>query len=80
MTSETGRSLPDEPEPYARRAGAGSSVWYMGCLFGMLAGVEDTGGRFRLLEMVAPRGREPSRHLHLRDDEGFYVLEGDATF
>ena len=30
--------------------------------------------------MVAPKGREPSRHLHRADDEGFYVLEGNVTF
>jgi uncharacterized cupin superfamily protein len=32
------------------------------------------------MEMVAPTGREPSRHLHHTDDEGFYVLEGNVTF
>jgi quercetin dioxygenase-like cupin family protein len=52
----------------------------MDCLFGILAASEDTGRRFGLMEMVAPKGREPSRHLHYSDDEGFYVLEGDVTF
>jgi quercetin dioxygenase-like cupin family protein len=52
----------------------------MGCLFTVLAASEDTGGRFGLLEMVLPKGREPSRHLHRHDDEGFYVLEGRLTF
>jgi quercetin dioxygenase-like cupin family protein len=37
-------------------------------------------GVFGLMEMVAPTGREPSRHLHHTDDEGFYVLEGNVTF
>ncbi len=66
--------------PYTRRADRGSSMWYMGCLFTVLAASEDTGGRFGLLEMVVPKGREPSRHLHRHDDEGFYVLEGRLTF
>ena len=61
--------------PYTRRAGRGSSMWYMGCLFTVLAASEDTEGRFGLLEMVVPKGREPSRHLHRHDDEGFYVGE-----
>jgi quercetin dioxygenase-like cupin family protein len=52
----------------------------MGCLFSVLAGSEDTGGRFGLIELVAPKGLEPSRHLHYHDDEGFYVLEGSVTF
>jgi quercetin dioxygenase-like cupin family protein len=57
-----------------------SSVLYMDCLFSVLAGSEETDGRFGLMEMVAPKGREPSRHLHYTDDEGFYVLEGNLTF
>lgn len=65
---------------YARSMDRGSSVSYMDCLFSVLAGSEETDGRFGLMEMVAPRGREPSRHLHHRDDEGFYVLEGEVTF
>ena len=66
--------------PYTRRAGRGSSMWYMGCLFTVLAASEETGGRFGLLEMAVPKGREPSRHLHRHDDEGFYVLQGRLTF
>jgi len=80
MITEPGEGPPGGGTPYARRAGRGTSVWYMGCLFTVLAASEDTGGRFGLLEMVAPKGRESSRHLHHRDDEGFYVLEGRATF
>jgi quercetin dioxygenase-like cupin family protein len=57
----------------------GISVLYMGCLFSVLAGARDTGGRFGLMEMVAPKGRELSRHLHHTDDEGFYVLDGNVT-
>lgn len=67
-------------QQYARRMSQETSVWYMGCLFSVLAGSEDTGGRFGLMEMVAPKGLEPSRHVHYRDDEGFYVLEGNVTF
>ena len=52
----------------------------MGCLSSILAGSEDTEERFGLMEMVAPRGREPSRHLHHSDGEGFYVLDGEVTF
>ena len=32
------------------------------------------------MEMTAPIGLEPSRHLHHHDDEGLYVLEGNITF
>jgi len=80
MGTAPGEVPPGGGTSYARRAGRGTSVWYMGCLFTVLAASEDTGGRFGLLEMVLPKGREPSRHLHRHDDEGFYVLEGRLTF
>ena len=80
MTSRLGGGTSDPGAPYARRAGQGSSAWYMGCLFSVLAGSDETDGRFGLVEMVAPKGLEPSRHLHYHDDEGFYVLEGNVTF
>jgi quercetin dioxygenase-like cupin family protein len=57
-----------------------SSLLYMDCLFSVLADSEETDGHFGLMEMIVPKGREPSRHLHYADDEGFYVLEGRVTF
>ena len=80
MTTGPKTGTSDPGVPYARRADQESSVWYMGCLFSVLAGSDDTQGRFGLMELVAPKGREPSRHLHRRYDEGFYVLEGGVTF
>jgi quercetin dioxygenase-like cupin family protein len=80
MTTEPREESPGEGAPYARRMSRESSISYMDCLFSVLAGSEQTDGRFGLMEMVAPKGREPSRHLHHTDDEGFYVLEGELTF
>ena len=80
MTTGPREESPAEHAPYARRMSRESSASYMDCLFSVLAGSEQTDGRFGLMEMVAPKGREPSRHLHYTDDEGFYVLEGELTF
>jgi quercetin dioxygenase-like cupin family protein len=80
MTTEPRQEPPGEEGPYVRRMNRESSVSYMDCLFSVLVGSEQTDGRFGLMEMVAPKGREPSRHLHYTDDEGFYVLEGELTF
>ena len=80
MTTEPHRHAPEGRAQYARRMSQESSVLYMDCLFSILAGSEETDGRFGLMEMVAPKGREPSRHLHYTDDEGFYVLDGNVTF
>ena len=41
---------------------------------------EDTGDQFALMEQVARKGNVPPRHIHHREDETFYVLEGEMTF
>ncbi len=65
---------------YARRADPESSVWSLGCLFTVLADSEETGGQYALIESLSPKGTEPPRHIHSREDETFYVLEGEITF
>ncbi len=80
MTTGHREDSPAEQAPYARRVSRESSVSYMDYLFSVLANSEETDGRFGLMEMVAPKGREPSRHLHYTDDESFYLLDGELTF
>ncbi|MDQ3636866.1 MAG: quercetin 2,3-dioxygenase [Actinomycetota bacterium] len=71
---------PERIPQYSRRADVGSSVWYLGCLFTVLAAAQETGGRFGLVESLSPKGTEPPRHVHGREDEAFYLLEGEITF
>ena len=80
MTTERDKAVPGGVAQYARRVDSGSSVWYMGNLFTILAGSENTEGRFALIEILARKGTEPPRHFHHREDEAFYVLEGEITF
>ena len=56
------------------------SVWYSGWLLTFLATGEDTKGQFALMEQVALKGNLPPRHIHHREDETFYVVEGEMTF
>jgi quercetin dioxygenase-like cupin family protein len=56
------------------------SVWYSGWLVTFLATGEDTRGQFALMEQVARAGNVPPRHIHHREDETFYVVEGEMTF
>jgi quercetin dioxygenase-like cupin family protein len=39
-----------------------------------------TGGAFCLAEALVPAGTEPPLHVHAREDETFYILEGQVTF
>ena len=52
------------------------SKWYMGSLTTSLAEHKDTNGAFCLVEATLVPGNEPPPHVHSREDELFYVLEG----
>lgn len=54
-------------------------VWYNGSLFTFPAIGEETQGQFALIEAVVRKGNAPPRHVHDREDEAFYVLEGETT-
>ena len=56
------------------------SVWYSGGLLTFLITGEDTRGEFALMELVARKGSVPPPHIHHREDETFYVIEGEMTF
>ncbi len=56
------------------------SVWYSGWLLTFLATGEDTQGQFALMEQIARKGNVPPPHIHHREDETFYVIEGEMTF
>jgi len=53
---------------------------YQGGFFKVLISPEQTGGHAAVIDMTLPRGAEPPRHLHTREDEAFYLLEGAMTF
>jgi mannose-6-phosphate isomerase-like protein (cupin superfamily) len=52
------------------------SIWFMGGLMTVHADARETNGRFALIETSGVSGGEPPLHLHEREDELFYVLEG----
>jgi mannose-6-phosphate isomerase-like protein (cupin superfamily) len=45
-----------------------------------LATREVTDGRYGLWEAILPPGGGPPPHLQTREEEGFYVLEGEVVF
>jgi len=65
---------------YLLRPGEGESVWSLGGRFTVKAGAADGDGRFALIEALAFRTSEPPLHIHHREDEAWYVLEGRMTF
>lgn len=61
-------------------SGEGESVWLLGDLYTFKAVSEDTDGAFALWETTSPPQGGPPTHLHHREDETFYILEGEMEF
>lgn len=59
--------------------GEGEARWWFGALAEIKATAVDTAGQFTLLEVTCGPGYEGIRHVHHREDEAFWVLEGDVT-
>ena len=53
--------------------------WWFGALAVIKATAADTGGQLCIIEVTEPPGAEAPLHVHHREDEGFYVLEGAVT-
>lgn len=60
--------------------GEGESIWLLGDLYTFKAVSEDTGGAFALWETTSPPENGPPPHLHHREDESFYILDGELEF
>ena len=70
----------EESFAFARgRKSLDRSVWYSGWLLTFLATAEETRGQFALIEAISRKGNVPPRHIHHREEETFYVLEGEMT-
>ena len=67
------------PTAYALGSEDGEALWFFGTLAIFKATAEQTGGRFSLVEQLAPRGMATPLHVHRQDDESFYVIEGELT-
>jgi quercetin dioxygenase-like cupin family protein len=62
------------------RAGEGQSVWVVGDRYTIKTSGEETGGAFALVEALVLPGGGPPPHIHHREDEAFYILEGELAF
>jgi quercetin dioxygenase-like cupin family protein len=58
----------------------GRTIAVVGDVYRFLATGEDTNGKYALWEAIVPPGGGPPPHVHSREEEGFYILEGEITF
>lgn len=68
------------PAPHFSMADGGDARWFLGALLTIKADAAATGGRLGVMEHLAARGLGSPLHVHRREDEWFYVMEGEVTF
>ena len=57
--------------------GEGRKLWVTDELMTFIASGEDTGGAYSLTDSTVPPQGGPPPHIHHREDEAFWVLEGE---
>jgi len=55
-------------------------VGLVGDVYRFVTTGDETGGRYTLLEATVLPGGGPPPHIHRREEETFYVIEGEITF
>lgn len=63
-----------------RTANDGRSLAVVGDVYRFLATGEDTNGKYAMWEAIVPPGGGPPPHIHSREEEAFFVIEGEITF
>ena len=67
-------------KPIIRDRQQGRTVSLVGDVYRFLATGEETNGKYALIEALVGPGGGPPPHVHSREEEGFYILEGEITF
>ena len=63
-------------KPFKRGVSFENSTWYKGLLTTELVAAKQTGGAFEVITAQVKAGTEPPPHVHAREHEFFYLLEG----
>ena len=67
-------------DPIALQQGEGEAFWFLGQLLTVKASAATSGGGITLIEVVAGQGPGAPLHVHHKDNEWFFVLEGELAF
>lgn len=66
--------------PTIRNPSEGRTIAIVGDIYRFVATGEETDGKYTLFEAFVSPGGGPPPHVHSREEEGFYVIEGEITF
>jgi quercetin dioxygenase-like cupin family protein len=63
-----------------RKPGEGRLIAVVGDVYRFLATGDETDGKYAMWEALVPPEGGPPPHIHSREEESFYILEGEITF
>ena len=66
--------------PTIRKPNEGHTISVVGDVYRFMATSEDTNGKYAMWEAIVPPGGGPPPHVHSREEESFYILEGEISF
>lgn len=67
-------------KPFVVSKDQGEARWWFDSLAVVKATAADTGGQMSIVEVTEGPNAQSPLHVHHREDEGFWLLEGDVTF
>jgi quercetin dioxygenase-like cupin family protein len=65
---------------FHRPVATGPAFWGPGDHYTFLVTGEESGGAYFAMEALVPPGGGPPPHIHTREDETFYLLDGEIEF
>ena len=66
-------------QPTIKEPGEGRTIGVVGDVYRFLATGEETDGKYTLFEALVPPGGGPPPHIHSREVEAFFMLEGELA-
>ena len=63
-----------------RKPAQGRTVAVVGDIYRFLATGDDTNGKYAMWEAIVPPSGGPLPHVHNREEEGFFIIDGEITF
>jgi quercetin dioxygenase-like cupin family protein len=70
----------NHPAPFVSTPEDAPAYWQADSYWRILAAGDQTFGDYSLIDEFIPAGGGPPPHVHERQNEGFYILDGEVTF
>jgi mannose-6-phosphate isomerase-like protein (cupin superfamily) len=65
--------------PTLKTPSEGRTIAVVGDVYRFVATGDDTNGKYAMWVAIVPPGGGPPPHVHSREEEGFYILEGEIA-